>query len=61
MATAAKNRSMTSVKKSVGSPKKVGRSNNNFLTLDKDVNELQLTYEMFQDQLNQFNCLRVIA
>ena len=55
MSAAAKNRSMTSVKKSVG------RSNNNFLTLDKDVNELQLTYEMFQDQLNQFNCLRVIA
>ena len=31
------------------------------LTLDKDVNELQLTFEMFQDQLNQFSCLRQIV
>ena len=27
-------------------------SGNSVLTLDKDVNELQLTFEMFKDQLN---------
>lgn len=32
-----------------------------YLTLDKDVGELQLTFEMFQEQINQFSCLRQIS
>lgn len=37
------------------------RSQNNVLTLDKDINEMQLTWDMFRDCLNQFSCLRQIA
>ena len=37
------------------------RSKNDVLTLDKDVNEMQLTFESFRDCLNQFSCLRQIA
>ena len=31
------------------------------LTLDKDVNEMVLSFEMFKDCFNQFNCLRQIV
>lgn len=31
------------------------------LTLDKDVNEMQLTFDMFKDCVNQFACLRLIS
>lgn len=37
------------------------RSTNNVMTLDKDVNEMLLTFDMFKDCLNSFNCLRQIV
>jgi len=37
------------------------RSTNEVLTLDKDVNEMQLTFDMFKDCVNQFSCLRFIS
>ena len=36
-------------------------NNSNVLTLDKDVSELQLTYDMFKHQINQFSCLRKVV
>ena len=34
------------------------RSRNEVLNLDKDINDMQLTFDMFKDCLNQFSCLR---